>query len=41
MMSMNLLKKQKKKKEKIAEIEDIKLEMDATLIEVDDEPSRR
>ena len=33
---MNLLKKQKKKKK--TEIEDIKLEMDATLIEVDDEP---
>ena len=30
--------KKRKRKRKIAEIEDIKLEMDATLIEVDDEP---
>ena len=30
--------KREKRKRKIAEIEDIKLEMDATLIEVDDEP---
>ena len=32
------VEKTEKRKRKVAEIEDIKLEMDATLIEVDDEP---